>query len=178
MSVGTSFLVAGLVFELVGLIVAADGVRRTRVEYAPDRLGTVRQIKKWVCSLARGFRRQTPVAETTVGAMAATAAATAFDAQAEARPGPQATADERINFLMGQLTALQKEVRRLDKSLETKSHEWQQAFATLGGKVSEEAIETRQKIKEAKAEGLAQEAIGLWFVGAGVVLALVGSLMG
>lgn len=31
-------------FELAGLIVAADGVRRTRVECAPDRLGTERVI--------------------------------------------------------------------------------------------------------------------------------------
>ncbi|MER5211005.1 hypothetical protein ABT063_10580 [Streptomyces sp. NPDC002838] len=178
MSVGTSFLVVGGGLQLLGVIIAGDGVRRTRVQYAPERLGAWRQIKKWVGSLGRGFRRQAPVAESTVGAMSADASARAFDARGVVGLGPEATTEQRVDFLMTQVMALQTEVGRLDESLATESREWHEAFATLGAAVSEEAAKTRRRVKESKAEGLAQEAIGLWCVGAGVVLALVGSLMG
>lgn len=83
-----------------------------------------------------------------------------------------------MDFLMTQVTALQTEVGRLGENLAAESREWHEAFATLGATVSEEAAKTRLKVKDAKADGLAQEAIGLWCVGAGVVLALIGSLMG
>jgi hypothetical protein len=110
--------------------------------------------------------------------MSAEAPAAAFDGRGLVELGPGATAEQRIDFLMTQVTALQKEVGRLGASLMAESRERHEGFITLGATVSEAAATAHQAVKDAKAEGLAQEAIGLWCVGAGVVLAVIGSLLG
>lgn len=174
MSLGTSLVIVGSGLQVLGVITAGDGVRRTRVRYAPEQLGTWGQVKRWVGSLRRIFRRQEPL---VVGKMSTDVPAVGFDGWGLVELGPDSTTEQRVDFLLTQVSALQRGVSDLEESLVAQSRKWQNELVAVREAVSEEAALSRQKVKEAKAEGLAQEAIGLWCVGIGVIVALVGSLM-
>ncbi|MFE1545759.1 hypothetical protein ACFW61_35605 [Streptomyces microflavus] len=177
MSLGISLISVGAGLQVLGVIAAGDGVRRTRVIYAPERLGIWRQVKKWFGSLGRIFRHQQPLAEPAVGKMATDLPAVSFDGRGVVELGPDATTEQRVDFLTTQVTALQSGVGHLERNLVAQSRKWQEELVAVRAAVSEEAAQSRRQVKEAKADGLAQEAIGLWCVGIGVIVAFVGALM-
>ncbi|MFJ2090846.1 hypothetical protein ACIOEW_16495 [Streptomyces sp. NPDC087901] len=175
MTAGTVLTVIGGCLQLVGLAVAGFGVRRTRVQHAPERLGVWRQMKEWFGALRRIFKPLPPVAGTATMVISADASGAAFNATMVAAPAPDATAAQREQFLVERVIWLQEEAGRIRESVATEGRERRAEVSHLGGTVNEEADKLRKFIDTAMADGLAQEALGLWLAAAGAVLAIIGA---
>jgi hypothetical protein len=175
MTAGTVLTVIGGFLQLAGLAVAGLGVRRTRVERAPERLGTWRQTREWFGALCRIFRRLPPVTGIATMVISTDAAGAAFNATVVAAPAPDATAAQREQFLVERVIWLQEETARIRESVATEGRERRAAVSNLGGTVDERADELRKAIDSAVADGLAQETLGLWLAAAGAVLAIIGA---
>lgn len=175
MTAGTVLTVIGGCLQLAGLGIAGLGVRRTRLEHARERLGTWGQTKEWLGALRRMFKPLPPVAGTATMVISADAAGTAFNATVVAAPAPDATAAQREQFLVERVIWLQEEAGRLRESVAREGQERRAAVSHLGGAVNEKADQLRKDIDLAIADGLAQEAVGLWFAAAGAVLAIIGA---
>ncbi|MEU6299995.1 hypothetical protein [Streptomyces erythrochromogenes] len=95
MTAGAVLTIIGGSLQLAGLAVAGIDVRRTRLEYGRERLGTWGQVKEWLGSLRRIFQPQPPVTGTATMVISVDAAGAAFNATVMASPAPDATAAER-----------------------------------------------------------------------------------
>jgi hypothetical protein len=178
MTAGTVLTAIGGFLSLAGLAVAGLGVHRTRVEYAPERLGTWDQMKKWPGALRRIFKPLPPVARTTTAVVnSADAVGTAFNETVMAAPAPGATTAQREQFLEERVTWLQEEVGALRESVAAEGRERRAEVSHLGETVNEKADKLSEEINSAMADGLAQETLGLWFAAAGAVLAIIGALI-
>ncbi|MGW3390734.1 hypothetical protein [Streptomyces cinereoruber] len=177
MTAGTVLTIIGGFLQLAGLSVAGLGVRRTRLEYARDRLGSWGQTKVWLGALLRLFKRLPPVTGTATAVISVDAAGTAFNATVVAAPAADATAAEREQFLVERVIWLQKEAGRLRESVAREGRERRAAVDHLGGALNERADQLRKDIDSAMSDGLAQEAIGLWLAALGAVLAIIGAAL-
>ncbi|MGQ4383380.1 hypothetical protein [Streptomyces sp. SAS_270] len=177
MAAGTVLIVIGGCFQLAGLGAAGIGVRRTRLKHGRERLGAWNQTKEWLGPLSRIFKPLPPVAETATMVIEADVAGTAFNATVVAAPAPDATAPQREQFLVERVIWLQKEVGHLRESVAGEGRERRDAVSHLGGAVNEKADQLRKDIDSAMADGLVQEAVGLWFAAFGTVLVTIGSVV-
>jgi hypothetical protein len=177
MTAGTVLTVIGGCLQLGGLGVAGLGVRRTRLERAPEQPGTLDQTKKWFGALYRIFKPLPTTAVTATMVSSADAAGAAFNAHVVAAPAPDATAAQREQFVVERVIWLQEETDRLGESLAAEGRERRAAVSRLGGTVDEEADTLRKAIDSAMADGLAVEALGLWLAAAGAVLAIIGAVI-
>ncbi|MBK3639520.1 hypothetical protein [Streptomyces sp. MBT33] len=175
MTAGAVLNLIGGCLQLVGLGVAGLGVRRTRLEHARERLGTWGQAKEWLGALRRIFKRLPPVAGTATMVISADAAGAAFNATVVAAPASDATAAQREQFLVERVIWLQEEAGRLRESVAGEGRELRAAISNLGGAVNEQADQLRKDMDLAMADGLAQEAMGLWFAALGTVLTIIGA---
>ncbi|MDQ0710558.1 hypothetical protein QFZ55_000010 [Streptomyces luteogriseus] len=169
MTAGAVLTIIGGSLQLAGLAVAGFGVRRTRLEYGQERLGTWGQAKD------RIFQPLPPVTGTATMVISADAAGAAFNATVVAAPAPDATAAEREQFLLERVIWLQAEAGRLRESVAHEGRERRTAVDRLRGTMNERADQLRRGIDSAMADGLAQEALGLWLAAVGAVLAIIGA---
>ncbi|MEV7887483.1 hypothetical protein ACWD3I_25860 [Streptomyces sp. NPDC002817] len=177
MTAGTVLTVIGGCLQLAGLGVAGLGVRRTRMEHARDRLGTWGQAKEWFGALRRIFEPLPPVTGTATMVVSADAAGAAFNATVVAAPALDATAAQREQFLVERVIWLQQETARLGESVAAEGRERRVVVGHLGGTMNEKADELRKAMDSAMADGLAQEALGLWLAASGAVLAIIGAVI-
>ncbi|MFH8574005.1 hypothetical protein [Streptomyces sp. NPDC017993] len=174
MTAGTVFTVIGECVQLGGLVVAGLGVRRTRLERAPEQPGT---FGRWFGALSRIFKPLPAAAVAATAVSSADVGVTAFGAHVVGAPAPDATAAQREQVIVERVIWLQEEAGRLRESLDAEGRERSAAVSRLGGAVDEEADNCRRAIDSAMADGLAAEALGLWLAAAGSVLAIIGTLI-
>jgi hypothetical protein len=177
MTAGAVLTIIGGSLQLAGLAVAGLGVRRTRLEYGRERLGTWGQAKEWLGALRRIFQPLPPVTGTATMVISADAAGAAFNATVVAAPAPDATAAEREQFLVERVIWLQEEAGRLRESVAHEGRERRADVDRLSGTMNERADQLRRGIDSAMADGPAQEALGLWLAAAGAVVAIIGAAL-
>ncbi|MCX5234436.1 hypothetical protein OG824_04205 [Streptomyces prunicolor] len=175
-------VISGGVLQLVGLAMAALGVRKTRRQYAPEKRGVLGQVKQTVLTLwteTRGlFQRDRDVAATMDGQLPKIGADFGVVSETEdILKGPNMTTspEERDNHLFELIAALDGKVRQIEAGQTRERDERQSAVRGLSEEVTDQVDKAQNAVREAKVDGLGLEAWGLTFAVVGLILSTIGS---
>ncbi|MEV6105708.1 hypothetical protein AB0M28_13470 [Streptomyces sp. NPDC051940] len=167
-------LVGGIV-QLVGLALAGVGVRATRLQYGPNRLGIVGTARRlWREVLAGLGRRQQRPHNVVVGSAAFAGGGLAFGATGIVGPSPTATLEETVAFLVRQSTETQKVTADLRQRIDDERGARETAEVQLKAAIADAASTARAELAESQAGGLRLETWGLLLAALGTVLGLIG----
>lgn len=175
-------VISGGALQLIGLAMAALGVRKTRQQYAPEQRGVLEQAKQMALTFwneARGlFRRDQGVTATMDGQLPQIVVEFGGGAEAEAvlkGPNRTASSEERDAHLFDLIAALDGKVRQIEAGQTRERGERQSAVQGLSEEVADQVRETQNSVREAKVDGLGLEAWGLTFAVVGLILSTIGS---
>jgi hypothetical protein len=175
-------VISGGVLQLVGLTMAALGVRKTRRQYAPEKRGVLGQVKQTVLTLwteTRGlFQRDRDVAATMDGQlpkMGADFVGSREEGAVLKGPNMTTSSEERDAHLFKLIANLDSKVRQIESGQTRERDERQSAVRGLSEEVTDQVNKTQNAVREAKVDGLGLEAWGLAFAVVGLVLSTIGS---
>lgn len=161
MGTGTIITTVGMGWQLLGLGIAGLGVRNVRLSRAPER-------GMWNAMKAFGLRNLFRPRSSITTANSADAGAFAENARVKTGLAPDATAEQRNQFVLGELSWLRKAVSDLREEMAAERRERN----TVVGQVD---AANREAIDSFVTEGLTQQTAGLSFAVLGSVLTIIGT---